>query len=55
MTVLEMDIIFSRFFLFSKYSPYPMIAFFFTHPVQAPQVPHYGVLVTVGNVTGRGI
>ena len=31
MTYLEMDIIFSRFFLL-KYSPYPMIALFFYSP-----------------------
>ena len=33
MTYLEMDIIFSRFFLFLKYNPHSVIAVLFTHPV----------------------
>ena len=33
MTYLEMDIIFSTFFLFLKYGPHLMIVFFVTHPV----------------------
>ena len=33
MTYLEMDIIFSRYFLFLKYGSHPMIAFVLTHPV----------------------
>ena len=33
MTYLNIDIIFSKFLFFLKYSPHPMIVFFFTHPV----------------------
>ena len=48
MPYLEMDIIFSRFLLFFKYSPHQMIAcsffffFFLTHPVQV----YYTSLIT---------
>ena len=35
MTYLEMDKIFSRFFLFVKRSPHRMTVFIFTHPVEA--------------------